>query len=243
MKLKFLYITFLLSFSFLIIIFNKNALETSKDTSNLKVNQINEDLKSIYQLNKELEENLKDLDLQTSSVKQDINWVFENVLANTEGNSVVSRGYFNHGNYLNLDLRKRTGYTQSQLKVLTNGTNLQGIEEYAVIAENLYSVNSIFIISLAQHESNFGRSNLSKHKNNLFGLGAYDSSPYESGFYFKKKGDCVIYFSKLMQSRYFLSGDINLVSVGKKYASDVMWPYKVASIMKENENKILENKK
>ncbi len=45
-----------------------------------------------------------------------------------------------------------------------------------------YNINGIFLASIAIHESGWGTSQIANDKNNLFGYGSYDATPYESSF-------------------------------------------------------------
>ena len=54
-------------------------------------------------------------------------------------------------------------------------------EGYSFVeAQNTYGVNALMMFSVAVNESNFGRSQISIEKNNLFGHAAYDNAPGEN---------------------------------------------------------------
>lgn len=136
--------------------------------------------------------------------------------------------------YLRLDLSQTSGYTKSDIDKLTVGTSLEGLGEYVIAAEHLHGVNALFIISVAQHESQFGKSRISKMKNNLFGIGAYDATPYRSAKRFASKQESIMKFASLIRTGYFSKGALSVEDIGVKYASDKNWSKAVASLMQKN---------
>ena len=151
----------------------------------------------------------------------------------------TSRGGYYRKNYIDMKLEQKCGYSKSQLEKMVKGTPLEGIEEYALAAEHIHGVNALFIISLAQHESGNGSSSLARNKNNLFGLGAYDSSPYESAITYASKEECIMEFANIISKTYFSNGRHTLREIGSRYASDPKWPESIAKTMKLNERKAL----
>ena len=86
----------------------------------------------------------------------------------------------------NMDLTKPSGLTLEDFKKVLSGNPsdvfkiIENNAEAFYNAEQKYKVNGIFLASIAIHESAWGTSYIAKDKHNLFGFGAYDSSPYES---------------------------------------------------------------
>lgn len=86
----------------------------------------------------------------------------------------------------NMDLTKPSGLTLEDFKKVLTGNPLDTLHiiencaEAFYNAEQTYKVNGIFLASIAIHESAWGTSAIAKDKRNLFGFGAYDSSPYQS---------------------------------------------------------------
>ena len=91
---------------------------------------------------------------------------------------------------INMELNKASGLTLADYKKiftgLSNDTNKIFENNYQVFynMEKKYNINGIFLASMAIHESAWGTSQIAKDKNNLFGYGSYDSTPYESSYEF-----------------------------------------------------------
>ena len=135
------------------------------------------------------------------------------------------------------DVSSRTNFTYEDLVKITAGTGLEGIELAAIQAEEKYSVNSLFILSLAAHESGWGTSPLARNRNNLFGICAYDTNT-DAASYFSTRSECVDYFGRLISKEYFAKGRKNLWSINEIYASDTTWASKVNDTMLSMLNKI-----
>lgn len=152
--------------------------------------------------------------------------------------SAVSRGINSRTNYLTLRLDSKSNLTKSELNKIVSSTNLRGIGEACLIAEHLYNVNALFIISLAQHESGNGNSKIAKYKNNLFGIGAYDKNPYKYAKTFESKEDCILYFANMIKKNYFDKRNRKTAQkIGQIYASDPAWATKLAKTMEKNYKK------
>jgi len=69
---------------------------------------------------------------------------------------------------------KQKAPNDSPFKSENRGDLLNGIES----AKNANGINPIFILALAIHESGWGKSQIARAKNNLFGWGAVDADPF-----------------------------------------------------------------
>ena len=119
--------------------------------------------------------------------------------------------------------------------LLLHDTNLSGLGKAIKQAEEEFQVNGVFIVSVAIHESGFGTSKLAKNKNNLFGINAIDSDPYNNATTFESKEDCILYFGEMMRRKYFDNWKrTNLKSINERYASDPKWADNVAGLMNRN---------
>ena len=91
---------------------------------------------------------------------------------------------------VNMELNKISGLLledyQKMLSGISNDKNKIFENNAGVFfeIEQKYNINGVFLASVAIHESGWGTSLIAKDKNNLFGYGAYDSSPYQSSFSF-----------------------------------------------------------
>lgn len=116
-------------------------------------------------------------------------------------------------------------------------------------AEQKYGINGVFLASIAIHESGWGNSTIAKDKFNLFGFGAYDSSPYESAVTFEnyKQGidkvagwlasnylnvtGTVLKTGEIASGLYYNEATVSGVNV--RYATDEMWGTKIFNTMQK----------
>lgn len=117
-----------------------------------------------------------------------------------------------------------------------------------------YHINGIFVASMAIHESGWGTSTISQDKKNLFGYGAYDSSPYQSSFSFETYAEGIdlvarvlvknyineagtpIYDGEVAKASYYNGPTVSAVNI--RYASDQNWHNKVYSYMEYLYNRL-----
>lgn len=69
-------------------------------------------------------------------------------------------------------------------------------------AEQKYGINGVFLTSIAIHESGWGKSTIASNKRNLFGFGAYDSSPLESAITFEEYSEGIDEVASWLISNY-----------------------------------------
>ena len=124
------------------------------------------------------------------------------------------------------------------------------IEDNAEVFYNMdkkYNMNGVFLASMAIHESAWGTSKIAQDKKNLFGYGAYDSSPYQSSFSFDTYGEGIELVAKVLV-KYYLNeqgtaiydGEVakgsyyngaTTAGVNIRYASDTEWHNKIYKYM------------
>ena len=114
-------------------------------------------------------------------------------------------------------------------------------------ADKNYNMNGVFLASMAIHESAWGTSTIANNKKNLFGYGAYDSSPYASSFTFETYAEGIDLVAKVLVKYYlneagtpiygdevakasYYSGP-TAAGVNIRYASDTEWHNKVYKYM------------
>ena len=154
---------------------------------------------------------------------------------------------------IEMELNKSTGLTlKDYQKIFTDLPNdTSGIfEENAEVFYNMdkkYNVNGIFIASIAIHESAWGTSQIANDKNNLFGYGSYDETPYESSYEFTSFADGIETVTKSLVKYYLNPAGTKIYDgetasawyyngptvegVNQRYASDPDWHTKVYSYM------------
>ena len=160
----------------------------------------------------------------------------------------------------NMELNKPSGLSLEQFKNIfknepkDKNNVFQDNAQYFYYAEKQYNINGVFLAAVAIHESNWGTSKISRDKKNLFGYGAYDSSPYYNSYTFNTYSEGIDLLARVF-SKYYLNpkgtkiydGNLaegnhyngpTLSGVNKKYASDKNWAKGVYSWMKYLYNKI-----
>lgn len=159
----------------------------------------------------------------------------------------------------NMQLNKPSGLTLKQFKkVLSDNKDINKIfsnnAEYFYYIEKQYNINGIFVAAVGIHESAWGTSKIALQKNNLFGYGAYDSSPYNSAYTYNDYSQSIDLIARVFV-KYYLNpkgtsiygGEIavgtyyngpTLTGVNTRYATDKNWANAVFSHMKYLYNKL-----
>ena len=173
-------------------------------------------------------------------------WIKGENVTSTNPNPTTTGGSNGTINQLsfNMALNKPSGLSLEQFKkVLTDSKDANNIfsenAEYFYYIEQQYNINGIFVAAIGIHESAWGTSKIAQNKKNLFGYGAYDSSPYSSSYsfdtyaegidliarvlvkyYLNPKGTA-IYNGETASGKYY-NGN-TLTGVNTKYATDKNW--------------------
>jgi len=126
------------------------------------------------------------------------------------------------------DLTKPSGATAAAINAKLAGTEMVGLGDAFVAAEEKYHVNAWFLAGLGVHESAYGSSRIAQSKQNLFGFMAYDASPFRSAksyATFEESIDDVAGFLKAQylsdKGKYYNGTSVD--AVNKKYATDSNW--------------------
>lgn len=161
---------------------------------------------------------------------------------------------------IDMELNKTTGLTLNDYKKIFTGipndTNKIFQNNYTAFynAEKKYNINGIFLASIAIHESGWGSSQIANDKNNLFGYGSYDATPYESSFEFASYSEGIETVAKSLVKYYlnpsgtkiydnetaaawYYNGP-TLKGVNTRYASDENWHSKVFKYMETLYNRL-----
>ncbi|MDP4086643.1 MAG: SH3 domain-containing protein, partial [Bacillota bacterium] len=112
--------------------------------------------------------------------------------------------------YQFLDLRIQSPVTATQINnyiagyVKSTGKKsvLTGSGQAFIDAGKKYGVNALYLAAHAIHESAFGTSNLAIYRNNLFGFGAYDDSPFISSYLFPTIDQSIEYIAREIKATY-----------------------------------------
>lgn len=99
-----------------------------------------------------------------------------------------------------------------------------------------------YLVAHAAHETGWGTSNIVKDKNNFYGIGAFDATPYSSAYGYDGAKAGIIEGSKFIAKDYYSQGQTTLSSMhrdpdgsGHNYATDPGWADKIANIMSGSE--------
>ena len=142
--------------------------------------------------------------------------------------------------FLFRDLRKPSNYTAEELDKIYSLMNIKGSRlagKGAIFkeAEERYQINALYLIAQSALESSWGRSQIAKDKNNFFGIGAYDTTPYDSAKSFDDVDKGILAAAKWIRENYIDNGRTYLGNkssgMNVLYASDPYWGEKIASIM------------
>lgn len=184
-------------------------------------------------------------------------WVKKESIASNKNYEIQEEVQNNNSNItknINFDiqLNKPSNLSLEQFKqILTDSKDVNKIfsqnAEYFYYIEKQYNINGVFVAAVAIHESNWGTSNISKQKNNLFGYGAYDNSPYKSAYNFSNVSEGIDLIARVFVKYYLNPKGTSIYSnekaigtyyngptlsgVNKRYATDKNWANKVYSHM------------
>ena len=149
--------------------------------------------------------------------------------------------YYNYYQYLSF--RSKSNYTAEELNsyISQNASSSSGLYNTGqdfINAQDSVFINAAMELAFAIHESGWGNSQIAKDKNNLFGINAYDSDPYNSATSFDTVQDCIEYHvqyflgTRYFDPAYYVSYGTNFGNkyqgMNYKYASDAFWGEKIA---------------
>lgn len=114
----------------------------------------------------------------------------------------------NRNSYIFMDLRTKSSVTASQIdayiakSATESNSALYGKGQAIINAANKYGVNALYLAAHAIHESGYGTSTISKGKNNLFGFGSYDITPYIGSVKFQSIESNIEFIAQEMKATY-----------------------------------------
>ena len=117
--------------------------------------------------------------------------------------------YYNYYQYL--PFRSKTNYSSEEItqyiNKMANSSNskMNNIGDSLIKYQNQYGVNALLVASFAAMESGWGKSNIAIDKNNLFGIGAFDSDPYNKSYSFESVDECIKEFMSNWMSKSYLN--------------------------------------
>lgn len=144
------------------------------------------------------------------------------------------------GNGVDFDLTTRSGFTPTCFRTVFQriGPAMVGTEDMFLKAEELFGMNAVAAVALAGHEGAFWTSDLARKRNNPFGWNAVDGRTSLASRFSSR--DHAIRFVVDQISKLYLSEDGKFFTdegptfrgMGRNYATDPGWAYKMALMMK-----------
>lgn len=111
---------------------------------------------------------------------------------------------------------------------------LKDLAPYYILAEKEYGINALFLASVSAQESAWGRSNIAKKYNNIYGW----TSNSKSGFReFKSKKECILYVAERLKNNYLTKDGIyyngtSISDINKRYNGNKSWEDNIKIILK-----------
>ena len=93
-------------------------------------------------------------------------------------------------------------------QITNTSSKMYGSGKYFKEVEAMYGVNALSMFSLAKLESSSGTSKIAMDKNNLFGMGAYDSCAYDCAKSYSTIKDSIIDYAKSYLGSYGTAGAV-----------------------------------
>ena len=141
-----------------------------------------------------------------------------------------------------MNLLTKSNITIEELQKGFANTNMQGLEQYFINAENETGINAIYLAGLATHESGWNTSDFARERNNLFGWQSYDSN-LNATKRFVSKEESIMTVARALKKMYLSENGCyfngyKISDISKRYASDKQHDQKVFRNMQKIVDKI-----
>lgn len=141
-----------------------------------------------------------------------------------------------------MNLLTKSNITIEELQKGFANTNMQGLEQYFINAENETGINAIYLAGLATHESGWNTSDFARERNNLFGWQSYDSN-LNATKRFASKEESIMTVARALKKMYLSENGCyfngyKISDISKRYASDKQHDQKVFRNMQKIVDKI-----
>lgn len=141
-----------------------------------------------------------------------------------------------------MNLLTKSNITIEELQKGFANTNMQGLEQYFINAENETGINAIYLAGLATHESGWNTSDFARERNNLFGWQSYDSN-LNATKRFTSKEESIMTVARALKKMYLSENGCyfngyTISGISKRYASDKQHNQKVFRNMQKIVDKI-----
>lgn len=171
---------------------------------------------------------------------QNENFEREEIIEEVEvAKMIVEEEYEVYPSYNPYNLLEPSNITREQMYNLLEGTALQSLSNGYVYMEEVYGINSLFLVSISAEESGWGTSSLAINNNNIGGIKSSDG-----GFaYFSDWFDCLNYKADLLYNEYLSEDGLyfngySIWNVNMLYCEQEQWADNLNTIADELLNKV-----
>lgn len=110
---------------------------------------------------------------------------------------------------------------------------MRGMGEAFMKAGQESGLDPRYLVAHSAHETAWGTSNIAKDKGNMYGIGAFDASPYASSYGYDNTEAGIVEGAKWIKDNYYDKGQTDLTKMHEAgYATDPGWADKIGNTMK-----------
>ncbi len=136
------------------------------------------------------------------------------------------------------DLRIFRNLSEENLSSFFVSKNHEELNEFSSVLINSAKQNNLdpyYVVAHFIHETGWGSSRIWNDKNNSFGIGAFDDSPFQNAYQYESKQKGIEEGVKWIKKNYLSENarysSKNLREMNKNYATDSNWGNKIVKIM------------
>lgn len=143
--------------------------------------------------------------------------------------------------FQHMNLKSTANLTAKQIndwiaRYAPKGSVMLGKGEAFLRAAQESGLDVRYLVAHAAHETAWGTSKIAKQKGNMYGIGAFDASPYKSAYGYDSVTAGIIEGAKWIAKNYVDKGQNTLYKMRHnkgvhEYATDPLWDEKIAKIM------------
>lgn len=176
------------------------------------------------------------------TVENTVEEIQEEIIQTEEQSTEEQKQVSNLNISFDMNLLTKSNITIEELQKGFANTNMQGLEQYFINAENETGINAIYLAGLATHESGWNTSNFARERNNLFGWQSYDSN-LNATKRFASKEESIMTVARALKKMYLSENGCyfngyTISGISKRYASDKQHNQKVFKNMQKIVDKI-----
>ena len=176
------------------------------------------------------------------TVENTVEEIQEEIIQTEEQSTEEQKQVSNLNISFDMNLLTKSNITIEELQKGFANTNMQGLEQYFINAENETGINAIYLAGLATHESGWNTSKFARERNNLFGWQSYDSN-LNATKRFATKEESIMTVARALKKMYLSENGCyfngyKISDISKRYASDKQHDQKVFRNMQKIVDKI-----